>query len=273
LLLVFWFLAWLAAMIAHHPLRERDENVRYLWWLSAPMFLLFLGFSFKTGGGELNWPVTAYVSGMVLAAAWVGRQLRSPVGWYRRWTFCNLALVCAVGLFGTAFVHFSHLFHPALARALGPPTGVQPFPLRRADPTCRLRGWRALAAEVDRERARLAAEGRPPVLAGSSWSIPGELGIYCAGHPQACSIGLAVGDRHSQYDLWPGPVSDPGPFKGRTFLVVGCVSKALQGAFEKVEPTRVFTFYEKGRPIAAWPLTVCYGFKGFPAPHKDSGTY
>ena len=37
------------------------------------MFLVFFAFSFKTGGGELNWPITAYLSGLVLTAAWLGR--------------------------------------------------------------------------------------------------------------------------------------------------------------------------------------------------------
>src|SRR5262249_52436563 len=81
LLLVIWFIAWLAAMIAHRPWVETDENLRYLWYMSAIMFAVFLGFSFKTGGGEPNWPITAYISGLVLAAGWLSRQLDSPRQW------------------------------------------------------------------------------------------------------------------------------------------------------------------------------------------------
>ena len=51
----------------------------YLWWLSAPTFLIFLAFSIKTDGGEVNWPVTAYLSGLVLAIGWLSRQL--PATW------------------------------------------------------------------------------------------------------------------------------------------------------------------------------------------------
>ena len=47
---------------------------------------VFLLFSVKTGGGEPNWPVTAYLSGLVLAAAWLARQLRVAAAWCRRWT-------------------------------------------------------------------------------------------------------------------------------------------------------------------------------------------
>src|SRR5262249_46457191 len=49
-LLGFWFVAWAAAMVRHRPWAEPDGRLRYLWWLSAPMFLVFLLFGFKTGG-------------------------------------------------------------------------------------------------------------------------------------------------------------------------------------------------------------------------------
>src|SRR5262249_12428746 len=192
----------------------------------------------KPGGGELNWPVTAYLSGLVLAAAWLREQLRSPVGWYRRCTAVNLGLACALGLLGTVFVHRSDWFHPALERLTGPPTERRPFPMRTLDPSCRLRGWRALADAVDGERTRLAAAGRDPVLAGAGWNLPGELGFYCAGHPTVYSVGLALGDRHSQYDLWHNPLDSPEDFAGRTFLLVGGASPEVRAAFETLGPTR-----------------------------------
>lgn len=48
LLLGFWFIAWIAAMTAFRPGVKTEESVPYLWWLSAPMFLVFLLFSVKT---------------------------------------------------------------------------------------------------------------------------------------------------------------------------------------------------------------------------------
>src|SRR5205823_4584857 len=86
LLLGYWFVVWAAAMVRHRPWREPDAGVRYLWWMSAPMFVVFLLFGFKTGGGEPNWPITAYVSGLVLAVAWLAEQLRAPRVGYRRFT-------------------------------------------------------------------------------------------------------------------------------------------------------------------------------------------
>jgi hypothetical protein len=264
LLLGFWFVAWLAAMTAHRPWAEADDGVRYLWWLSAPVFVVFLLFSVKTRGGEPNWPVTAYVSGLVLTAAWLARRLGSP-GPIQRLTAAGLAAACGVGLALTLLIHRSDWAYPLLARLAGPATAAQPFPVRRFDPTCRLRGWRALAAAVDELRARLRGEGVEPVLACTGWALPGEVGFYCAGQPTVYSVGRVVGDRHSQYDLWrPNPVVDGALFRGRTFVVVGNFTPDFAAAFERVEPPCVVTHSEGGQPVASWTVTVCRGFRGFP---------
>ena len=65
------------------------------------------------------------------------------------------------------------------------------------------------------------------MLAGCSWNIPGELGLYCEGQPQAYCVGWAVGERHSQYDLWHNPFDDAEDFKGRTFIIVGGLTPTL----------------------------------------------
>jgi hypothetical protein len=263
LFLVFWFVVWLLAMAVHRPWVEPDAGVRYLWWMSAPMFALFLALSPKTGGGEANWPVTAYISGLVLAAAWLEQQLQSPRRWYRRWTLVNLTAVCVVGLAVTVLMYHSEWAYPVLRRLSGPPTPERPMPLRRFDPTCRLRGWSTLAAEVDHLRAELYARGEDPVLACTDWSLPGELAFYCHGHPGVYSLGLALGDRHSQYDFWhPNPIAEPDAFAGRTFILIGNVSPRLRQAFDSVDEPHVIIYRERGEPIAAWSMTVGRGFRG-----------
>src|SRR5262245_31501537 len=107
ILLGFWFLAWLFAMIAYSPLRVRAGGVQLLWWLSAPTFLMFLGFSFKTGGGEPNWPVTTYVSGAVLAAAWLVSCLEAKSAWVRRPTAVCVVVFGLLGVAATVAVHRS----------------------------------------------------------------------------------------------------------------------------------------------------------------------
>jgi Dolichyl-phosphate-mannose-protein mannosyltransferase len=270
LLMGYWFALWLGAMIVANPLRDRDVGRAYLWWMSAPMFALFLGFSLKTGGGEPNWPVTAYLSGAVLAAWWVGEVASSPRPWLRHCTSFCVGITCLLGLAITLFMHRSDLAHPLLERVAGPATGDRPYPARRFDPTCRLRGWRHLASEVDAIRDRLRAEGIEPILVGVNWSVPGELGVYCKGHPPAYSIGLAQGDRHSQYDFWDGPVHHPELFRGKTFIVVGAMQPSTRSVFDRVEPVRTITYVEDGRPLAGWAVTVARGFRGFsPVPQGN----
>jgi 4-amino-4-deoxy-L-arabinose transferase-like glycosyltransferase len=258
-----WFILWLWGMLAYNPLRQRDAGARYLWWLSAPMFLLFLGFSLKTGGGEPNWPVTAYLSGSVLAAGWLAHRLDSSSAGFRWGIGLAVGLTCLLGTTLSACLYDSEPIHPLLEQVSGPVTAAQPFPVRRFDPTCRLRGWRTLAAEVDRLRNELSAQGDEPVLATNNWSLPGELGVYCAGHPQAYSIGLMQGDRHSQYDFWANPIDQPDAFVGRTFLVVGGVFDPVRSAFEHIEPAIRVTHRTGGRPVAGWEVHVCRGFRGF----------
>jgi hypothetical protein len=263
LLLGFWFVAWVAALWAHRPWKESDDGKRYLWWLSVPMFGLFLAFSPKTHGGEPNWPITAYVSGLVLMAGWLA-------GRSGRLTKIGLAAACALGLLLTIFVHHSDWTYPLLSELAGPPTDPQPLPLRRLDPTCRLRGWQTLGAAVDELCDELRADGVEPVLAATSWALPGEVGFYCAGHPTVYSVGPVLGDRRSQYDLWrPNPVDDPAEFVGRTFVIVGGFPTDGGAAFDTIEAPRTVTHYEQGQPVASWTVTVCRGFRGFPRVHSD----
>jgi 4-amino-4-deoxy-L-arabinose transferase-like glycosyltransferase len=269
LLLIFWFVAWARAMFDHRPWNEPDAGRRYLWWMSAPMFVVFLVFSLKTRE-EPNWPVTAYLSGLVLATEWLVGQLAVRVAWYRRLTAALLATAAVVGLGVTMLMHHSQWIHPLLRRVTGPPSAANPFPLRHLDPTCRLRGWRELARAVDQLRAELQRHGIEAVIAGTSWTLPGELGFYCSDHPATYSVGLALGDRHSQYDLWhPNPVADVSAFTGMTFIIIGEPTPRLLDAFERVDPPHSVFYQEHGEPLARWTVTVCRGFRGFP-PRPDA---
>jgi 4-amino-4-deoxy-L-arabinose transferase-like glycosyltransferase len=261
--LVFWFIVWVRGMLAHAPWHATAPSMRYLWWMSAPMFAVFFVFGFKTGGGEANWPVAAYISGIVLGILWLVEDLRAATGWYRQLALGGMAAACATGILVTLFVHGSAWIDPLLVPLAGPVTVDQPFPLRRLDPTLRLRGWRTMAAEVDRLRAELRAQNIEPVLAGPGWTTPGLIGFYCQGHPTAYSLGPAFGERQSQYDFWrPNPVSDAQQFIGRTFVIVTPAAFKVHGVFERVE-TYPVVYTENGQPVAGWVVMVCHGYRGF----------
>src|SRR5262249_51970442 len=190
LLLGYWFVVWACALWAYRPGRTADPNLRYLWWTSAPTFGVFLLASLRTSG-QLNWAVAAYLSGMVLAAAWLTERRetrRQGEGETRRMVFLLVSpspclLVSLLGLILTLVTHYPALARPLFLALAGPPTPNHPLPLRRFDPTSRLRGWRALAAEVDRLRAELRAAGGGPVLGGAAGGPPGAAGVLLARHP------------------------------------------------------------------------------------------
>lgn len=270
LLLVYWFVCWVWAMVEDNPLIQSEPGPQFLWWLSAPMFFWFFLFSFKTGGGELNWPVTAYLSGLVLLAACLERKLLNPSRsqWMIQWGFFGVATLSGLALI--LIMHRTEVVRPLLTRLTGPGTPTNPYPIRKLDPTCRLRGWHVLAAEVDKLREEiLAKEGVEPVLAGTNWSLPGELGAYCKGNPQAYSIGLALDDRHSQYDFWHGPISHPRDFLGKTFIIIGRAETAdLLKGFDSVEPVRLLNYKEGNDNISLWGIIVVHGYRGL-EPRED----
>jgi hypothetical protein len=138
------------------------------------------------------------------------------------------------------------------------------MPIRRVDTTFRCRGWQTLAAAVAEIREDLRNQGIEPVIAVASWTLPGEISFYLPDHPTVYSLGLALGDRHSQYDLWrPNPLSDADVFRDKTFIVVGGYESQLTSAFENVERTRIVDHREGKHLITQWAITICHGYRGF----------
>ncbi len=265
LLLGYWFVIWVWAMVTYRPGNSQSGGMSYLWWMSGPMFLVFLGFSVRTGGGEVNWPVAAYLAGLPLIAFFLSRHLESPSEKWRKWVMGFLVCFLALGFGLAILVHKSDLLYPILSRMLPEPTVEAPVPLRQLDPVCRVRGWKFLAVEVDKLREEISPSGKEPILVATHWSIPGLLGVYCKGHPQAYSIGLMVGDRHSQYDLWTNPIDHPAQFLGRDFIVVGGIPPHLHGSFDSLLAAKEIIYHTpNGYPVAQFWIQVGKGFKGFP---------
>ncbi|MBN9520873.1 glycosyltransferase family 39 protein [bacterium] len=251
------FAAFAAAGYAFR--RAADPRLSLLWWAAVPVWGLFLAASLRNPG-QPNWPAAAYVGGLVLAAAWVrGRGLRRVV-----------VGTAVVGLVGSVSLRFPAVWLPVLVQLTAAPTETNPTPVRRLDATARLRGWRTLAAEVDRVRERVEREtGRDPVLAATRWTTPGELSFYCRGRPEAYSFGPALEDRSSQYDLWrPNPTADAQAFRGRTFIYVGEAIPAADRVFDRVEAPFRVVHAEQGIPVSVWTVWVMHGFRGFPEGYR-----
>ena len=263
LLLGFWFIVWVRGMWAHRPWADARPESRFLWWMSMPTFLFFGLFALKNHGGEPNWPLAAYLSGMVLAARWLREQMSHPVEWWRIWSRVSTIGVAAIGLLVTLALHQPIVMQPMLMSLADPATEQHPMPMRRVDPTLRLRGWRHLADEVDRARADLRAQSIDPIIATERWTQAGELGFYCEGNPKIYCMGLFLGDRDSQYDLWrPNPLRDPAAFRGRTFVLVGVDVERLRPLFGKTEAARSVHYHEADQMVAAWTIVIAHDFLG-----------
>ena len=265
LLLFFWFGIWVSVLFSGKNRSTKNSTLYFLWIMSWPVFAVFLAFSPKTGGGEINWPITAYLSALPLVASVVEGWWSSRGQPEFRGLRSLTRITGILGVFLTLFMLFSSSTYPLLGLLAGKPTDGNPTPLRRLDPTCRLKGWRSLAAEMDALiRSEETSHPGQTVLCGNRWSTTGILGFYCQNHPQAFCLGPVLGDRHSQYDFWENPFDHPDKFLGKTFLVVDGVAKALAPAFASIEPAIEHIHRENGEPIARWTILICRDFKGFP---------
>ena len=274
-LLGYWFICWVGALVRFWPRPGITASVRYLWWMSVPTFVVF-GVSSLRASGQLNWPVAAYMSGAVLVGAWLAELLNTPRPIWRRIARWVFGFAIGLGVVTSALAHNTRIVAGLLLRYVPPETPTNPAPIRSFDPAARLKGYRYLGSELDRIRHDIRTTvGKDPILAGLRWDVPGLLGFYCEGHPRAYSFGLVLGiDRHSQYDLWhPNPTDEPESFRGRTFVIVagGDASAALAPAFSSVQRVDDIVYREHDRTMARWFIFICRGYKGFdPANRHDA---
>ncbi|HMP02525.1 MAG TPA: glycosyltransferase family 39 protein [Gemmatales bacterium] len=259
LLLGFWFVIFLAALGTSlgKGLTELRQGTpaSFLALMATTVFGVFLAFSLKTKV-QLNWPVAAYLAAIPLMADWLAVRLDGSARG-RAW-FLGATVTSVIGLGLTVALHASTALYPMMH-------GWFPdWPVRRWDPTCRLRGWQSLASHVQVLRLSLRADGKEPVLAATAWNLPGVVAFYLPDQPVVFSLGPAAGQRQSQYEFWPPqPPADPGPFLGQTFIIVGPVSPQFQAAFEQVEHLPPVTVRVDGHDVATHFLTVARGFRGF----------
>ena len=274
LLLGYAFVAWVCAMVVFRPTRERDPRIRYLWWMSAPTFLFFGAASLKAPG-QINWPIATYLSGIVLMVFWLSRALQSPDIAYRRLSRIGATAAFCLCFFVTIVSMDTRLIRPLLVEVAQRIKKDDQLAIRAVDPTCRLRGFKHLGVEIDAVRGQVRTEeARDPIVAGANWSMIGEIGFYCQGHPDVVSLGPYFGDRRSQYDIWrPNPIADIQAFSGRTFLVVASHETTLRQAFADVKQAKEVIYRENNVAVASWRIWVCRDYKGINMPNTRSNDY
>jgi undecaprenyl-diphosphatase len=176
---------------------------------------------------EPNWPAAFYLSAIVLVTGWAtgAFDVGPAVDRLRRW------FVPAVGV-GAALCIAVY----ALPFVL-PPVGLSGTKL---DPTGRLRGWRQLAEQVDRELSRLPQADRALIITDAGRAAASELAFYMARQPKVYAYN-GSGRVSSQYDLWGGPQNAAG----RNALVITYRNRRppgpLAAAFENLDSSRDIT--------------------------------
>lgn len=263
---VIFGLIWAGGMWYALPLKPNQPDTtpeqQYLWWLSAPTFAFFFVVSFRVGI-QANWPIAGFVSGLILAAGWF-----EPLYQTKRWAKVTLAIGCIFAFLASLAALNPRPLTPIMSKILGPDQS------RKWDPTCRLRGWKWLAGEVQKYRQEIEQkEGKPAILATDRWNIAGQIGFYSPDKPHVLSVGRATGDRYSQYDLWkPNPIDTAQDYLGKTFIMIGEPKDEYPLAFEKLDPPIRLEYRENGELIAWWYISIGKGYQGFPTKVK-SGRY
>jgi hypothetical protein len=273
---------WLASMacavvsLGRSPQPQAGEchqtaDVRLLVCATITPCLAFLPFSLITKV-QPNWPVVALLPGSILLVLWLARLLRRPRASTRRAAGAVIAAGAVLGGAAVIVLHHTEWLMPAftwLARH-EPPWNLTPT--ARYDPTSRLRGWSELGAAVGRVLESERNAGRDPFIATDDYQTASQIAFYCPGQPQVYCLQAALGDRQSQYDIWPNPIRDAERFVSRPCIYVGARKPELFGGVGLThvalpgvdQPVVTVEHCVRGRLVQIWPIYVCPRYAGLP---------
>ncbi|MEI7767589.1 MAG: glycosyltransferase family 39 protein [Phycisphaerae bacterium] len=168
-------------------------GLTFLLALSLPLwtFYLFLTIGTKI---QINWPAASYFTGMMVLAGiacryWTSENRKHQKAW-SRWMIFTVIW----GLAFTTLAQNLHHFYPLMA---------QP---RKWDPSIKLRGH-AQRGQILHDKfivPMTASLGRKPLLAAPRYGQASSLAFYLPGQPFVYSLMSVMGERMTQYDLWPG---------------------------------------------------------------------
>lgn len=227
------------------------------------------------GETEANWSAPAHLALVVMLGQALGpRALGTPTfrSWFTRVKPC--AAYWALAFVGLSALQHTELFYPPLARILPRSTPESPAPLRKLDPTCRLRGYRELAPEVAARFEALRAQGAEPFVLAPTYTLASSLAFAMPGQPEVYCLGWSPGMAAralNQHDLWhPNPRHDLDAFANRPAVIVedaGLPPGYAQGItnlglFTEAGPTERVLVRRNGQVVGAWDITVCRGYIG-----------
>lgn len=236
----------------------------FLLCIGAPFFILTLVVSFFAKV-QANWPAPAYVTLIILAAAFVADRMKSPS--WKSWRGIVVATVI-IGI-GAHVCMRNPAFLIPPAKALALPERV----VAGIDVLSRLRGWEELGRRVGEEQVNL---GPDALVMCDHYQQTALMAFYVPGRPRTLHAGIYFFDpqRMNQYSLWRDMDLNRPELVGKNVIYLGKGGRLpdpLPAAFERVEKLPEVPVVVHGVTVTTFKLWRCYGFKGLQRPDAAGG--
>lgn len=202
----------------------------------------------------VNWPFTSFLTGMIATGAMLAQRLEASSPAPQR---LRNAIIAAVflGIIMSLICRYTYIFYPLMERIGIPPS--------KDHAAVQFMGWRELGERISELMRQMVQEtGQEPFMFSDNYRWASVMGFYTDKHYPSYFIN--VGQRHNQYDFWPGIAG----FVGRNAVFVGRMIEPLAKSFERVEPQPPLRIIRSGIEIKRFDIYKCYGFKGWNPPEK-----
>lgn len=229
-----FFIGMLGSMVLIWRTKEKSPLAVFLFSMGAPVFLFYFAYSFHSRILP-NWIAPSVVPLFCLMTVYFHGQ------WQARRKILRPLLITGLvfGFFVAALMHDTNLVTKFFKRTLP----------AQADPSRRVRAWRATARAIEQARQKLAAEGKPAFIIGDHYGITGATSFYLPEARKKVRDNPMVFYRTSphprnQFYFWPGYQSRTGQNAIYAQQVAlpklqgGWISKWLRGEkeFPAIEP-------------------------------------
>src|SRR5580704_266431 len=271
--LLFGLVAW--AVIGSLKRANQQFKILFLFWFGVPVFVFYFLLSLNHVPTP-NWDAVSFLSLGLLAVHYWNERLEKQ----------------SVRIFATAAVLFGFVISifsldSDLLRSARLPTF-------RSDPSDRWRGWKSLAAEVERIRIEQEAKlGEKLFMIADERHRASELAFYLKdkriegpGHPPVYIIESQ--DLVNKFSFWRGynqsvkppakPTQSPeetfteekgvNPFVGRSALLIRNMAKKpphnIRAAFESTELVGTLEVNRFGKHVRYWQVFLCRHYRTLP---------
>jgi hypothetical protein len=232
-----FFVAAIWACIVFWRRARHDPRLVYLFSMGAPLFLIYLFYTFHSGVLP-NWIAPSVLPMFCVMVIYWDTRWRLGVRALKGWLIAGLGIGAVV----IAFMHETDLVQHFVGRPLPP----------KIDPLTRVRGYREMAATVAEARDKLLAEGKPVFIIAGHYGTTGELSFYL---PEARTnvvanplvYFLTSSNAVNQFYFWPGYENRTG--QNAIFVREMHVPRLAKGTFNNFFMDGWVGLWLKGEPM------------------------